>query len=309
MRHPGDPIARDRPAAAADAGARAKSAADDGADGRRVRRCRAAARRDHLLGRSSARAPAVAFTQFPDFFTQEIPIVSRAPGPGMGPAILGTLLVTGGATLIAVPLGILGAVYLHEYGVQSKFARARALHGDGDDRRAVDRDGPVRLRRSGRCASATRRSAARSRLACLMLPVVIGSTEQMLRLVPEPAARGRRTRSARRKAARSSPSCCPRPLPGIVSGSLLAVARAAGETAPLLFAIGAATAYNPHLFERGEHRAVGADLRQRDVVVRRRAGPRLGRRAHARAADVPAHAGRAPVHGPRSRGDAMDHDD
>ena len=42
----------------------------------------------------------------------------------MGPAILGTLLVTGGATLIAVPLGILGAIYLNEYGGTSKFARA-----------------------------------------------------------------------------------------------------------------------------------------------------------------------------------------
>jgi phosphate transport system permease protein len=41
----------------------------------------------------------------------------------MGPAILGTLLVTGGATVIAVPLGILGAVYLHEYGGTSTFAK------------------------------------------------------------------------------------------------------------------------------------------------------------------------------------------
>jgi phosphate transport system permease protein len=41
----------------------------------------------------------------------------------------------------------------------------------------------------------------------------------------------------------------PAALPGIVSGSLLAVARAAGETAPLMFAVGAATEYNPHLFE------------------------------------------------------------
>jgi phosphate transport system permease protein len=40
----------------------------------------------------------------------------------------------------------------------------------------------------------------------------------------------------------------PAALPGIVSGCLLAIARAAGETAPLLFTIGAATAYNPHLF-------------------------------------------------------------
>ena len=41
----------------------------------------------------------------------------------------------------------------------------------------------------------------------------------------------------------------PAALPGIVSGCLLAIARAAGETAPLLFTIGAATRYNPHLFE------------------------------------------------------------
>ena len=40
----------------------------------------------------------------------------------------------------------------------------------------------------------------------------------------------------------------PAALPGIVSGALLAIARAAGETAPLLFAVGAASAFNPHLF-------------------------------------------------------------
>jgi phosphate transport system permease protein len=40
----------------------------------------------------------------------------------------------------------------------------------------------------------------------------------------------------------------PAALPGIVSGCLLAIARAAGETAPLMFAVGAATRYNPHFF-------------------------------------------------------------
>jgi phosphate transport system permease protein len=40
----------------------------------------------------------------------------------------------------------------------------------------------------------------------------------------------------------------PAAAPGIISGAMLAVARAAGETAPLLFTVGAATAYNPHLF-------------------------------------------------------------
>ena len=71
------------------------------------------------------RGAAIAFRSFPAFFTDTIPVVSRRPGPGMGPAILGTLLVTGGATLIAVPLGILGAVYLHEYGGNSLFSRDR----------------------------------------------------------------------------------------------------------------------------------------------------------------------------------------
>ena len=60
---------------------------------------------------------------FPAFFVAEIPLVGRRPGPGMGPAILGTLLSTGAATVIAVPLGVLGAVYLNEYGGRRRFAR------------------------------------------------------------------------------------------------------------------------------------------------------------------------------------------
>src|SRR4051812_22471500 len=65
----------------------------------------------------------VAFKAFPSFFSHDVPIVSRKAGPGMGPAIIGTLLVTFGATAIAVPLGILGAIFLHEYGQRSKFAK------------------------------------------------------------------------------------------------------------------------------------------------------------------------------------------
>jgi phosphate transport system permease protein len=86
-------------------------------------------------------------------------------------------------------------------------------------------------------------------LACLMLPVVIGATEQMLKLVPahlREAAYALGTTQSRTIMTVVLPAA----LPGIVSGSLLAVARAAGETAPLLFAVGAATAYNPHLFEQ-----------------------------------------------------------
>ena len=71
----------------------------------------------------ASRGLAVAFASFPDFFYKEIPVVARRAGPGMGPAILGTLLCTGAATLIAVPLGVLGAVYLHEYGKRNRFSR------------------------------------------------------------------------------------------------------------------------------------------------------------------------------------------
>ena len=60
---------------------------------------------------------------FPKFLTSDIPITSRSKGPGMGPAIVGTILITLVATALAVPLGILGAVYLHEYGGQKRFAR------------------------------------------------------------------------------------------------------------------------------------------------------------------------------------------
>src|SRR5262249_44072335 len=84
-------------------------------------------------------------------------------------------------------------------------------------------------------------------LACLMLPVVIGATEQMLKLVP-PQLREAAYALGTTKSRTIMTVVLPAALPGIVSGALLAVARAAGETAPLLFAVGAATAYNLNLF-------------------------------------------------------------
>ena len=57
------------------------------------------------------------------FITEDIPVRAREVGPGMGPAIVGTLIITFVATLIAVPLGILGAVYLNEYGQTRPFPK------------------------------------------------------------------------------------------------------------------------------------------------------------------------------------------
>jgi phosphate transport system permease protein len=190
---------------------------------------------------------AVAFHGFPDFFVKEIPVVARRAGPGMGPAILGTLLVTGAATLIAVPLGVLGAVYLHEYGIKNRFSRlvrfmATVMTGVPSIVMGLFIYVVWTLHFG---YSAFGGSLA---LACLMLPVVIGTTEQMLKLVPH-HLREASYALGTTKSRTILTVVLPAALPGIVSGALLAVARAAGETAPLLFAVGAATEYNPHLFE------------------------------------------------------------
>jgi phosphate transport system permease protein len=193
------------------------------------------------------RGASIAFRSFPEFFTAEIPVVSRRTGPGMGPAIVGTLLSTGGATLISVPLGILGAVYLHEYGKRSKFARlvrfmAMVMTGVPSIVMGLF----VYVMWTMKFGFSAFGGALA--LACLMLPVVIGATEQMLRLVPDHMREAAFALGASKSRVILT-VVLPAALPGIVSGCLLAVARAAGETAPLLFTIGAATAYNPHLFE------------------------------------------------------------
>jgi phosphate transport system permease protein len=86
-------------------------------------------------------------------------------------------------------------------------------------------------------------------LACLMLPVVIRSTEEMLKLVPNALREGSYALGAT-KARVTVTVVLPAAIGGIVSGSLLAVARAAGETAPLLFTIlaSAPAAANPNVF-------------------------------------------------------------
>ncbi|MBA3464075.1 MAG: phosphate ABC transporter permease PstA [Deltaproteobacteria bacterium] len=193
-----------------------------------------------------SRGAGVMFASFPEFFTAEIPMISRKAGPGMGPAIVGTLLATGGATLIAVPLGILGAVYLHEYGGTTKFASiVRFMTTVMTGVPSIVMGLFIYLTWTMKFGYSAFGGALA--LACLMLPVVISSTEQMLRLVPTNLREASYALGASKSRTIVS-VVLPAALPGIVSGSLLAIARAAGETAPLLFAVGAATAYNPHLF-------------------------------------------------------------
>jgi phosphate transport system permease protein len=161
--------------------------------------------------------------------------------PGMGPAVVGTLITTGLSALLAIPLGLLAAVYLNEYGKQRRLARFIRFMTD------VMTGVPsvvmgifiytLWVVNFGQGRSALAASFA---LACLMLPIVVRSSEEMLRLVPNTlregsAALGSRTWKTTLRVV------LPSALPGIVSGAMLAVARAAGETAPVLFTIGAAT--------------------------------------------------------------------
>jgi phosphate transport system permease protein len=188
----------------------------------------------------------IVVTDFPAWFTDDIPVRSRQAGPGMAPAIVGTILITLAATLLAVPLGILGAVYLHEYGGRSWFSRltrfmANVMTGVPSVVMGLFVYTVYTLRFG---LDALGGALA---LACLMLPVVIRSVEEMLRLVPDNLREGAYALGTR-KSRTILTVVIPSALPGIVSGSLLAVARAAGETAPLIFTIGAATKINTDLF-------------------------------------------------------------
>jgi phosphate transport system permease protein len=182
-----------------------------------------------------------------DWFIRDIPATARRAGPGMGPAIAGTIVITLGAAVMAVPLGILGAIYLHEYGGKGWLAKLVRFMAD------VMTGVPsivmglfiytvwtLRFGLMGFGGSLA--------LGCLMLPIVIRSTEEMLRLVPDELRQGSYA-LGNRKWRTIVTVVLPAALPGIVSGVMLAVARAAGETAPLLFTIGAAKNLNLNLFE------------------------------------------------------------
>ena len=88
---------------------------------------------------------------------------------------------------MAVPLGVLAAIYLNEYGGQRPPRARDPVHVRRDDRRAVDRDGPVRRDDLGerRAPPGFSTFAGALALACLMLPIVIRSSEEMLKLVPD----------------------------------------------------------------------------------------------------------------------------
>lgn len=191
------------------------------------------------------------------FFTKDIPVRAREVGPGMGPAIIGTLVITLAAAVMAVPLGILGAIYLNEYSANGPLGRVvRFLATVMTGVPSVVMGLFIFVTYS--LSFGLDGFGGALALAALMLPIVIRSTEEMLKLVPS-NLREASLALGTSKSRTILTVVLPAALPGVLSGVLLAVARAAGETAPLIFTVGLTTTTNLNLFE-GTNTALSAQI-------------------------------------------------
>jgi phosphate transport system permease protein len=170
------------------------------------------------------------------------------PGGGLLHALVGTLLITAATALIAIPLGLGAAIFLTEYGAEGRLASLT--------RRAVDIMVSIPSIVAGLAAYAlfslllgpgTRSGLAGAvALAMIMIPVVVRSSEEVLRLVPQDLREaGLALGAARHKVIRRV--VLPTALPGLTSGAVLGVARIVGETAPLLLVAGFTDAMNYNL--------------------------------------------------------------
>ena len=168
---------------------------------------------------------------------------------GVQHAIIGTLEITLGAMVISIPIGLMCAVYLVEYSNRGKLSRAITL--------LVDVMSGIPSIVSGLFAfsmftillgpgtiNGFEGSVA---LSLLMLPTVVKSSEEMLKIVPNDLREASyalgvtKQRTITKIVLRTA-------LPGIVSGCILAIARVIGETAPLLMTAGYIASTNVNLF-------------------------------------------------------------
>lgn len=173
---------------------------------------------------------------------------------GVGHAILGTFIITGVTALISVPLGILTAVYLVEYG-KGAFAKTITFLVDimtgipsivaGLFAAAMF---PLILQIFTGSPEFKSGFAGSIALVVLMTPIVVRNTEEHLRLVPNGLRESAyalgvtKARTITKVVLRTSAS-------GIISGVVIAIARVIGESAPLMITAGTTDIYNANLFE------------------------------------------------------------
>lgn len=167
-----------------------------------------------------------------DFFTRT-PRPVGEPGGGMGNAIVGTLILCGIGALIAVPVGILSGIFVAEYphaplAPLVRFA-ADTLNGVPSIVIGVFVYA-IAVLPVGHFSA----MAGGIALGVMMIPIITRTTEELLRLVPASLREGALALGATRGRAVLT-VVLPAALPGIVTGIMLALARIAGETAPLLF--------------------------------------------------------------------------
>ncbi|GAA2046053.1 phosphate ABC transporter permease PstA [Agromyces tropicus] len=183
-----------------------------------------------------------------EFFSYSMRNVT-GEGGGALHAIVGTLLMTGTAALISIPIGLMTSIYLVEYG-RGRLARGITF--------LVDVMTGIPSIVAGLFAYAlfaifwgpgTRTGIAGAvALAVLMIPVVVRSSEEMLRLVPNELREASFALGVP-KWLTIVKVVLPTSIAGITTGIMLSIARVIGETAPLLIAAGFTNSMNYDLFE------------------------------------------------------------
>jgi phosphate transport system permease protein len=172
-----------------------------------------------------------------DFFTTDPNGNFLGDPGGIKSAILGTLEIVGLATLISVPIGVGVALYLTEYGREGRFGQAVRYFIDvmtGVPSIVFGLFVYITLVLAGVGGSGFAGWKGSIALALLMLPIVTRSAEVVLLLVPDSLREAALALGAPRWRVVAR-VVLPTALPGMVTGILLAIVRAAGETAPLLF--------------------------------------------------------------------------
>ncbi|MGV8082259.1 MAG: phosphate ABC transporter permease PstA [Coriobacteriia bacterium] len=154
---------------------------------------------------------------------------------GIWPAVLGTIALTAGTALFALPLGVGAGIYLAEYakrGLLTRMMRLAISNMAGVPSIVYGLFGlslfviAAHFGKSLLAGSLT--------LACLTLPVIISATEEALRQVPRDLRHASMALGAT-KLRTTLRVVLPAAAPGIVTGSILGLSRAAGETAPIIF--------------------------------------------------------------------------
>jgi phosphate transport system permease protein len=174
-------------------------------------------------------------------FFRSMPKPVGEPGGGMANAIVGTLILTGLGSLLAIPIGILSGIYMSEY---AGTRMASAIRFAADTLNGVPSI-VIGVFVYGIAVLPFKQFSALAgglALGVMMIPIIARTTEELLLLVPSTMREGALALGATRARAVFS-VVLPAAAPGIVTGVVLALARVAGETAPLLF-----TSFNNRFF-------------------------------------------------------------